>query len=208
MGCCPSVQHMMPINHYRILNIEYTSDLAVRSWSAIGTVAVNRGMRNNACSSIITGGITPCKSEPHMQDVEFVGPTTSTHVCFWFWVLSYLCSGSRILCTHWDRHSRHRKRNYGKFLHSDRQDYRLQLYMNNYTLHESYHGSPPAFMVLYEHTFIHTSLLAVRSCVPTGTVTEKSVRTTACSSILTSRTTDCRCKTNTVTWMLLVPSAA
>ena len=39
-------------------------------------------------------------------------------------VCVYLCSGSRILCTHWDRHSKQSKRACYMFLHSDRLVYR------------------------------------------------------------------------------------
>ena len=117
-------------------------------------------------------------------------------------VHAYLCSGSRILCTHWDSRRKHRKRSHGKFLHSDRMDYTLQLYMNNHTLHESYHGPPLVFMVLYEHTFIHTSALAVGPSVPTGTDTVSGGRgPTAGSSVLTGRATDCNMKQPCVSFM-------
>ena len=33
---------------------------------------------------------------------------------------AYLCTGSRILSTHWDSHSNCKKSNDDKFLHSDR----------------------------------------------------------------------------------------
>ena len=41
---------------------------------------------------------------------------------------------------------------------------------------------------------VHTSVLAVGSCVPTGTVTERNVKTTACPSIQTSEMTTCNNK--------------
>ena len=42
----------------------------------------------------------------------------------------YLHSGSSLLCTHWDSHSRHWKKNDGMFLRSDRLDYSLQIQNN------------------------------------------------------------------------------
>ena len=63
---------------------------------------------------------------------SFHGPTTacvswnSTRICIW-----YLCPGSVILHTHRDSHSKRRKRSHGRFLHSDRQGYRLQLWTHS-----------------------------------------------------------------------------
>ena len=38
----------------------------------------------------------------------------------------YLCTGSRILSTHWDSGSKRSKMNHSMFLHSDRREYSLQ----------------------------------------------------------------------------------
>ena len=57
------------------------------------------------------------------SSVQYVSWTNCSRVFMCLVVhCSYLCAGSRILCTHWDSHSRRRKRNCYTFLHSNRMD--------------------------------------------------------------------------------------
>ena len=70
--------------------------------------------------------------------------------CQWC-VHKYLCTGSRILCTHWDRHSKCSKtknnRRRSMFLHSDRWEYTLQKDMFK---------EPIVFCMLIRHVHIRT----------------------------------------------------
>ena len=74
-----------------------------------------------ACSSIQTGRTACCRCELHCMIHGSIAAYVLLVVC------KYLCSDSRILSTHWDSGSKQGKMNYGMFLHSDRQDYRLQM---------------------------------------------------------------------------------
>ena len=60
---------------------------------------------------------------------------------------AYLCTGSRILCTHWDSHSKHGKINHDIFLHSDRRDYRLQIRMKH--IMSMFHGTTTVHVSKY-----------------------------------------------------------
>ena len=50
-----------------------------------------------------------------------------TNCCLHVPKCAYLCSGSRILCTHWDSSSKGSKMNLDMCLHSDRWVYRLHV---------------------------------------------------------------------------------
>ena len=73
-------------------------------------------------SSVLTGWTTYVHTYVHVPWTNCFYAVCVQCVCS----NAYLCSGSRIPCTHWDSHSEHWKMNDGRFLHSDRRDCSLQ----------------------------------------------------------------------------------
>ena len=125
--------------------------------------------------------------------VRTVNTAIYVRTCFWICIYilcTYLCSRRILQGTHWDSHRGNNVICEHTLLHSHTQD-SLQNNVNHSSVSAIHHGS----MLLVVCAAMYTSVLAVISCVPTGTVTVNVGRwMIAGSSILTGWTTVCNIK--------------